>query len=133
MCGEREREQRPQSRERERDNRYGKRDREKGYDRNDRNGRDADRNAPKKRFNQEQRGAISRLFINLGKEQKISKSDILGAIAGETGLSGNKIGTIDIYEQHSFVDVPAGEAQHVIRTMNKSTIKGKKVNLSLID
>ncbi|TAE08297.1 MAG: DEAD/DEAH box helicase [Bacteroidetes bacterium] len=121
-------------------NRFG--DRDRNSDRNsgnrDRNSGNRDRNTNdfgggKKKFSTEQRGAITRLFINLGKDQKVSKADILGAIAGETGLSGHKIGMIDIYDQHSFVDVPAGEAQHVISTMNKSTIKGKKVNLTLVN
>jgi ATP-dependent RNA helicase DeaD len=121
-----------------RDNRFGKNnrnernDRNDRYDRNDRQNRSQD-NGKHKKFNNEQRGAITRLFINLGKEQKISKADILGAIAGETGLRGNEIGSIDIYAEHSFVDVPANEAQNVIRTMNKSTIKGKKVNLSMVN
>jgi ATP-dependent RNA helicase DeaD len=120
----------------DRDNRFNKNnrnDRNDRYDRNDRNDRNRQDNGKQKKFSNEQRGAITRLFINLGKEQKISKSDILGAIAGETGLRGNEIGSIDIYEQHSFVDVPANEAQNVIRTMNKSTIKGKKVNLSMVN
>ncbi len=117
-------------------NRRGDRDRNDRNDRNNRNDRDRSNNrneGGKKKFSNEQRGASTRLFINLGKNQKVSKSDILGAIAGETGISGSKIGAIDIYDQHSFVDVPAGEAQHVISIMNKSSIKGKKVNLSLVD
>ena len=38
-----------------------------------------------------------RLFINIGKNQKARPGDILGAIAGETGIAGSLIGTIDMY------------------------------------
>jgi ATP-dependent RNA helicase DeaD len=68
-----------------------------------------------------------RLYLNAGKNEKIRKTDVLGAIAGETGVSGQKIGAIDIFNQYSFVDVPAEEAKHIVSTMNKRSIKGKKV------
>jgi ATP-dependent RNA helicase DeaD len=74
-----------------------------------------------------------RLFMNLGKNQKISKGDILGAITGETGIKGFNIGSIDIYDKYSFIDVAQIEAQTVLRVMNKSTIKGKKVNFEFAE
>ncbi len=68
-----------------------------------------------------------RLYLNVGKNQKIRKMDVLGAIAGETGVPGQRIGAIDIFGQYSFVDVQPEDAKHIISTMNKSQVKGKKV------
>ncbi|HSI75979.1 MAG TPA: DbpA RNA binding domain-containing protein, partial [Lunatimonas sp.] len=57
--------------------------------------------------------------------------DIVGAIAGETGVSGRSIGGIDIFENFSFVDVPKKDVNHVISVMNTNTIKGKAVNFEI--
>jgi ATP-dependent RNA helicase DeaD len=56
-----------------------------------------------------------RLFINLGKNQRIKPGDILGAIAGETGMPGKLIGSIDMYDKYTFVEVPREYASEVIR------------------
>lgn len=70
-----------------------------------------------------------RLFINLGKKQKIKPGDILGAIAGETGMPGKLIGTIDMYDKYTFVEVPREYASDVIQTMKTAKIKGKSINI----
>ncbi|GGZ15581.1 RNA helicase [Echinicola pacifica] len=74
---------------------------------------------------------MARLFLNLGKKDRIRPNDIVGAIAGEAGISGREIGGIDIYDNFSFVDVPSKDANHVISVMKKNTIKGKSVNMEL--
>jgi ATP-dependent RNA helicase DeaD len=74
---------------------------------------------------------MARLFINLGKKSKISPGDIVGAIAGETGISGDLIGSIEIYDKFSFVEVPKKDAEKVIDVMNRSQIKGKPVNIEV--
>lgn len=70
-----------------------------------------------------------RLFINLGKKQRITPGDILGAIAGETGIPGKLIGTIDMYDKYTFVEVPREYASDVIQTMKSAKIKGKSLNI----
>jgi len=74
---------------------------------------------------------MTRLFINIGKKQRISKGDILGAIAGETGIKGKMIGEIEILEKFSFVEIPDSEVHRVIKIMDNNTIKGKRVNLEI--
>ncbi len=68
-----------------------------------------------------------RLRIDLGATENVRKGDILGAIAGETGMRGDKIGSIRVNERESFVEVPQSDVDNIIRVMNKSKIKGKKV------
>lgn len=70
-----------------------------------------------------------RLFINLGKNQRIRPGDILGAIAGETGMPGKLIGSIDMYDKYTFVEVPREYASEVIQVMKTAKIKGKSINI----
>jgi len=70
-----------------------------------------------------------RLFINVGKKQKIRKGDILGAIAGETGLSGRLIGDIDVFDKFTFVEVPVEYAQDVQDAMQDIKIRGKNITI----
>ena len=66
-----------------------------------------------------------KLFINIGKKQNIRKGDILGAITGETGLSGRVIGDIDVFDKFTFVEVPVEYAQDVQDTMKMSKLEGR--------
>ena len=50
----------------------------------------------------------------------------MGAIAGETHLSGNDIGAIRISDRFSLVEVPTDSVDQVIAAMKRTTIKGKK-------
>ncbi len=70
-----------------------------------------------------------RLFINIGKNQKVSARHIVGAIAGETGLQGNLIGSIDVFDKYTFVEVPKENAKEVLLAMKNGKIKGKKINI----
>ena len=68
-----------------------------------------------------------RLFINIGKNQRVRPGDILGAIAGESGMDGKLIGTIDMYDKYTFVEVPREYAREVLNAMKNVKIKGKTV------
>ena len=71
-----------------------------------------------------------RLFINVGKKDKITPANILGAIAGESGMPGRLVGAIDMMDNYTFVDVPAKHAEAVLAAMNDNVlIKGRKVNV----
>ena len=68
-----------------------------------------------------------RLFINIGKKQRVRPGDILGAIAGESGMDGKLIGTIDMYDKYTFVEGPREYAREVLNAMKNVKIKGKTV------
>ncbi len=70
-----------------------------------------------------------RLFINIGKKQNVRPSDILGAIAGESGMPGKLVGTIDIFDKYTFVEVPKEFASEVLNAMEHVKIKGKEINI----
>lgn len=70
-----------------------------------------------------------RLFINIGKKQKVKPGDILGAVAGESGISGDLVGAIDMYDKFTFVEVPLEYGKKVLQAMSHAKIKGKEINI----
>lgn len=70
-----------------------------------------------------------RLFVNIGKNQKVRPGDILGAIAGESGMPGKLVGAIDMFDKYTFVEVPHEHAKAVLEAMKNAKIKGKSVNV----
>lgn len=70
-----------------------------------------------------------RLFINIGKKDKVQVRDVVGAIAGETGIQGKVIGKIDMYDKFTFVEVPVENQKEVLAAMKLAQIKGKRINI----
>ena len=82
----------------------------------------------KKGANGAERGMV-RLFINVGRNQRVQAKDIVGAIAGEAGISGKLVGTIDIYDKYTFVEVPKANAKKVLEKLKNVKIKGNRINI----
>lgn len=72
-----------------------------------------------------------RMFVNIGFDEKISPANIVGAFAGESGIPGNTLGQINIFDKYSFVDVPKEYATTVLNRMEGASIKGKRVNVEI--
>ncbi len=77
------------------------------------------------------RGDTTRLFISLGRAAHIRPQDIVGAIAGESSLSGRQIGAIEIAHKFSIVEVPADAADEVITALRATKIKGRSAKIEL--
>ena len=73
-----------------------------------------------------QGGAKTRLFIGLGRKDRVRPGDLVGAIANESDLTGRDIGPINITDNFSTVDVPAAAADAVIAAIKQTTIKGQR-------
>jgi ATP-dependent RNA helicase DeaD len=71
-------------------------------------------------------GVTTRIFVGLGRRAGIRPQDLVGAIAGESGLRGRDIGAIEIADRFSLVEVPRSVADDVISALRTTTIKGKK-------
>lgn len=69
---------------------------------------------------------MARLFINIGKAQRVTPGDILGAVAGESGMPGRLVGSIDMYDGYTFVDVPVRYADEVLKAMGPCQNQGQK-------
>ena len=75
------------------------------------------------------RHGMVRLFINVGKKDKIKPSNILGAIAGESGIPGKLVGSIDMLDYYTFVEVPSKYADKVLAAMQNVSINGRAINM----
>ncbi|MEY4647144.1 MAG: helicase [Bacteroidota bacterium] len=151
--GEFERQSRKYGREergggyRDRDSRGGERRGGGRFDRDSRGGdrggrferggdRDRDRGPRGPRMDREGKPYRSdenmvRMFVNIGFNEKISPSNIVGAFAGETGIPGNVLGQIQIENKHTYVDVPKEYAKVVLDKMAGAAIKGTRVLVEL--
>ncbi|WP_041842660.1 DEAD/DEAH box helicase [Actinoplanes friuliensis] len=71
-------------------------------------------------------GDVARLFVGIGRRAGLRPQDLVGAIAGESGLNARDIGAIQITDRFSLVEVPEEAAEMVIAALAKSTIRGRK-------
>jgi ATP-dependent RNA helicase DeaD len=74
-------------------------------------------------------GNTTQVFVGLGRRAGVRPQDLVGAITGETGISGRDIGSIEIADRFSLVEVPQGIADEVIAGLRGSTIKGRKATV----
>ncbi|MDO4477612.1 MAG: DEAD/DEAH box helicase [Lachnospiraceae bacterium] len=105
--------------------------------------KDGDKKGRRKRDRDEEKGSrgkkgkkkkyedddMVRLFINIGKNQRIKPGDLVGAIAGEADIPGRMVGAIDLYDSYSFVDVDRQYAEQVMHAMRNVKIRGLKVRM----
>lgn len=75
-------------------------------------------------------GPMVTLKVGGGKHMGIRPKDLVGSIAGETGLSGSDIGNIAIMPKFSLVDVPADMADQVVQKMSGARIRGKQLTFA---
>ncbi|WP_405557436.1 DEAD/DEAH box helicase [Streptomyces sp. NBC_01171] len=101
--------------------------RDRDRDRGDR-GRDRDR-GPRGRRPQRTSPGMTRLFIGAGRSSGVRPQDLVGAIAGETRLSGRDIGAIEIADRFSLVEVPEESADDVVRAMRGANVKGRRAQV----
>lgn len=73
---------------------------------------------------------VTRLYISLGRNAKIRPKDLVGAITGEAGIRGNQIGSIQIAQRFSIVEVASDVAERVMDALRAGSVKGKKVKVS---
>lgn len=65
--------------------------------------------------------------LSIGRSDGVTPSHILGAVAGESGLSGKLMGNIHIAAAYSTIAVPKQFKTRVIQSLNGAQVKGKKV------
>ncbi|WP_433175021.1 DEAD/DEAH box helicase [Actinoallomurus sp. CA-150999] len=94
--------------------------------RDGRDGRDRRDGGRRERRGRGPAEGMTRLFVGAGRSAGIRPQDLVGAIAGESRLSGRDIGTIEIADRFSLVEIPDGAAEDVIKALRKTTIKGRK-------
>jgi ATP-dependent RNA helicase DeaD len=69
------------------------------------------------------------LWIGAGRKLKMRPGDLVGAIANEAGLDSAHIGSIQIADNFSTVEVPEAMADEVISALKNTKIKGLRVQV----
>lgn len=72
-----------------------------------------------------------RMFFNVGTKDKLKPKHILGAIAGECNVRGKQIGSIDMLDNFTFVDVHQDISKKVLKKMHGNKINNKKVSVEI--
>jgi ATP-dependent RNA helicase DeaD len=71
----------------------------------------------------------TRLFVGTGRVSGVRPQDLVGAITGESYLSGKDIGAIEIADRFSLVEVPESAADDVVAALRRTSIKGRKATV----
>ena len=74
-------------------------------------------------------GPTAKLFIGLGRAAGVRPQDLVGAITGESSLSGRQIGGIEITERFALVEVPEPAVDEVVAALRATMIKGRKATV----
>ncbi|MBQ9898229.1 MAG: DEAD/DEAH box helicase [Ruminococcus sp.] len=69
--------------------------------------------------------------INIGRSHRIAPNFILGALVDATGMSGKDFGKIDIFDEHTTVEIPEAEKEYILESANPMKINGHKVEVKL--
>ena len=67
---------------------------------------------------------MAKLFIGIGRNAGMRPQDVVGAVAGETRLSGKDVGVIEILERFTLVEVPEAAAEEVVAALRGTMIRG---------
>jgi ATP-dependent RNA helicase DeaD len=73
--------------------------------------------------------AWTRLYFGVGRRDGVRPADLVGAITGESPVSGDRIGRIEIKDTYSSVEVAASVADQVIKSLAATTIRGRPANV----
>lgn len=71
--------------------------------------------------------------IEVGHNHDVEPRNIVGAIANEAGLDAQNIGRIDIQDDHSLVELPAGMPKPIFADLKKAWVCGQKLNIARVD
>ena len=72
---------------------------------------------------------LARIYIGAGRKNNLRPTDLVGAIVNEAGIEAKEIGTIEIADKFSLVELPEERVDQVVKALRASTIKGKKLTV----
>jgi ATP-dependent RNA helicase DeaD len=73
--------------------------------------------------------ATTRLFVGTGRSAGVRPQDLVGAITGQSYLSGKDIGAIEIADRFSLVEVPESAADDVVAALRRTSIRGRSATV----
>jgi ATP-dependent RNA helicase DeaD len=88
---------------------------------------------PKRKGGSKLPDQLHRFRIEVGRNHDIKPGNIVGAIANEGNLDSKQIGQIEIYDDFSYVDLPADLSNATLNALKKAWVAGQQLNLSITD
>jgi ATP-dependent RNA helicase DeaD len=74
-------------------------------------------------------GRMARIHIAIGRKSGVRPADIVGAIANESGIAGKSIGSIEMGNGFSLVEIPEGDVDQVMQALTGAKIRGQRVTV----
>jgi hypothetical protein len=71
----------------------------------------------------------TKLFVNVGKKDRVAAKDMVGALIREAGLAKEQIGKIEVRETFSLIEVAPAAADQAAQRLAGSTIRGRRVTV----
>lgn len=75
---------------------------------------------------------FERYYLGVGRKDRISPKDIVGAIAGESGIPSAEIGRIKLFDRFSTVELPEGLAPEIKLILEEMKIRGNPSRFRLM-
>ncbi len=79
------------------------------------------------------RSGMVRLFVNVGGMDNARPGDIAGMIYNTAQIPSGSLGTIEVFEKCSYIEVPSDHVETVMNTVGGSDFRGRSVRLDLAD
>ena len=98
--------------------------------RNDRDRHSGDRRERRERPARAPEENMQRYRVEVGHRDRVKPGNLVGAIAGETGLQGRMIGRIQIFDNHSLVDLPKGMPEDVFNSLQRLRVMNRELQIS---
>ena len=76
---------------------------------------------------------MERYRIEVGHDHQVKPGNIVGAIANEAEIDAEYIGRIEIYDDHSTVDLPEGMPREIFKHLKSVWVSGQKLQISVAD
>ena len=102
----------------------------RGDRRDDRRG---DRGRDRRRMDRESRPPeenMTRYRVEVGHRDRVKPGNLVGAIANESGLQGRMIGRIQIFDNHSLVDLPKGMPEDVYNSLRRLKVMNRELQIT---
>ncbi|WP_312380709.1 ATP-dependent RNA helicase DbpA [Stutzerimonas balearica] len=78
------------------------------------------------------RPPMSTLCIAAGRKEKLRPGDVLGALTGDAGIAGDKVGKIAVFDYQTFVAIERSAADKALRRLSEGRIKGRSLKVRIL-
>ncbi|HUQ83685.1 MAG TPA: DbpA RNA binding domain-containing protein [Gemmatimonadaceae bacterium] len=78
-------------------------------------------------------GGFGRVYLSVGDKDGVRAGDLVGAITGESGITSDRIGKLEIRDMHTIAEIAAADVDTVIEKMNGVSLRGRRISARVDD